>query len=59
MPICFSNPTKGEWTRTVADFTGTMRGSMKGSDGKLIAPTKGPATERYATRTNSHTVEAS
>ena len=30
---------QGEWTCTVADFTGTMRGSMKGSDGKLIAPT--------------------
>ena len=24
---------------TVADFTGTMRGPMKASDGKLIAPT--------------------
>jgi hypothetical protein len=30
---------QGEWTCTVADFTGTMRGSMKGADGKLIAPT--------------------
>ena len=30
---------QGEWTCTVADFTGTMRGPMKGSDGKLIAPT--------------------
>ena len=30
---------QGEWTCTVADFTGTMRGPMKGSDGKMIAPT--------------------
>ena len=30
---------QGEWTCTVADFTGTMSGSMKGPDGKLIAPT--------------------
>ena len=30
---------QGDWTCTVADFTGTMRGPMKGSDGKLIAPT--------------------
>ena len=30
---------QGEWTCTVADFTGTMRGPMKGFDGKLIAPT--------------------
>jgi SnoaL-like polyketide cyclase len=30
---------QGEWTCTVADFAGTMRGPMKGSDGKLIAPT--------------------
>jgi len=30
---------QGEWTCTVADFAGTMRGSMKGPDGKLIAPT--------------------
>jgi hypothetical protein len=30
---------QGEWTCTVADFTGTMRGPMKRSDGKLIAPT--------------------
>jgi ketosteroid isomerase-like protein len=29
----------GEWTCTVADFTGTMRGSMTGPDGKLVAPT--------------------
>ena len=31
---------QGEWTCPVADFTGTMLGSMKGPDGKLIAPTK-------------------
>ena len=30
---------QGEWTCTVADFTGTMRGPMKGSDGKMIVPT--------------------
>src|SRR5437879_5057671 len=30
---------QGEWTCTVADFTVTMRGPMKGSDGKLTAPT--------------------
>jgi ketosteroid isomerase-like protein len=30
---------QGEWTCTVADFTGTMHGAMKGPDGKLIAPT--------------------
>ena len=30
---------QGEWTCTVADFTGTMSGPMKGSDGKLISPT--------------------
>ncbi len=30
---------QGEWTCTVADFTGTMLGSMKGANGKLIAPT--------------------
>src|SRR6185437_2967632 len=30
---------QGEWTCTVADFTGTMRGPMKGSEGKVIAPT--------------------
>ena len=30
---------QGEWTCTVADFTGTMRGPMKGLDGNLIAPT--------------------
>jgi hypothetical protein len=30
---------RGEWTYTVADFTGMMRGPMKGPDGELIAPT--------------------
>ena len=30
---------QGDWTCTVADFTGTMRGPMKGSDGKVVAPT--------------------
>jgi len=32
--------SQGEWTCTVADFTGTMLGPMKGPDGKLIPPTK-------------------
>jgi hypothetical protein len=32
-------PAQGEWTCTDVDFTGTMHGPMKGSDGKLIAPT--------------------
>ena len=31
--------SQGEWTCTVADFTGTMLGPMKGPDGKLIAAT--------------------
>jgi ketosteroid isomerase-like protein len=30
---------QGEWTCTVADFTGTMLGPMNGTDGKIIAPT--------------------
>jgi ketosteroid isomerase-like protein len=30
---------QGDWTCTVARFTGTMRGPMKGADGKLIPPT--------------------
>ena len=30
---------QGECTCTVADFTGTMRGPIKGSGGKVIAPT--------------------
>jgi ketosteroid isomerase-like protein len=29
----------GDWTCTVADFTGTMTGPMKGADGKMIPPT--------------------
>lgn len=28
-----------DWTCSVADFTGTMKGPMKGSDGKIIPPT--------------------
>lgn len=28
-----------DWTCTVADFTGTMKGPMKGANGKLISPT--------------------
>jgi hypothetical protein len=28
-----------DWTCTVADFTGTMKGPMKGADGKMIPPT--------------------
>lgn len=30
---------EGEWTCSVANFTGTMTGSMAGSDGKTIQPT--------------------
>ena len=30
---------QGEWTCTIAEFTGTMTGSMKGGDGKMIPPT--------------------
>lgn len=29
----------GDWTCTVADFTGTMKGPMKAADGKLMQPT--------------------
>lgn len=28
-----------DWTCTIADFTGTMKGPMKGADGKMISPT--------------------
>jgi hypothetical protein len=39
-----NNPYKiffghGDYTCTVADFSGTMRGPMKGPDGKVIQPT--------------------
>jgi hypothetical protein len=39
-----NNPYKiafgqGDWTCTIADFTGTMKGPMKGADGKIIPPT--------------------
>ena len=30
---------QGDWTCSVARFTGTMKGPMKGPDGKEIAPT--------------------
>ncbi len=30
---------QGDWTCSVAKFTGTMKGPMKGPDGKLIPPT--------------------
>ena len=30
---------QGDWTCSVATFTGTMKGSMKGADGKEIPPT--------------------
>ncbi len=30
---------QGDWTCSVADFTGTFRGPMTGSDGKEIPPT--------------------
>jgi len=39
-----NNPYKilfgqGDYTCSVAEFTGTMKGPMKGADGKMIAPT--------------------
>ena len=39
-----NNPYKisfgeGDWTCSIADFTGTMKGPMKGPDGKIIPPT--------------------
>lgn len=39
-----NNPYKimfgdGDWTCTIADFAGTMKGPMKGADGKMIPPT--------------------
>lgn len=30
---------QGEWTCSVARFTGTMKGPMRGTDGKMIPPT--------------------
>jgi hypothetical protein len=30
---------QGDWTCTIADFTGTMKGPMKGPGGKIIPPT--------------------
>ena len=30
---------QGDWTCTIARFTGTMKGPMKGPDGAMIAPT--------------------
>ena len=30
---------QGDWTCSIARFTGTMKGAMKGPDGKEIAPT--------------------
>ncbi len=30
---------QGEWTCTIAEFTGTMTGAMKGANGKMIPPT--------------------
>jgi hypothetical protein len=30
----------GDWTCSIADFTGTMKGTMKGPGGKIIPPTK-------------------
>lgn len=30
---------KGDYTCSVADFTGTFKGPMKGADGKMIQPT--------------------
>jgi SnoaL-like polyketide cyclase len=41
---------QGDWTCTVADFTGTMRGPMKGADGKMIAPTNKAFSRRILYR---------
>jgi len=30
---------QGDWTFSIADFTGTMKGPMKGADGKIIPAT--------------------
>ena len=30
---------QGDWTCSIASFTGTMKGPMKGSDGKEVPPT--------------------
>ena len=30
---------QGDYTCTVADFSGTMKGAMKGGDGKIVPPT--------------------
>jgi len=39
-----NNPYKvmfgqGDWICTIAEFTGTMKGSMKGANGKMTPPT--------------------
>lgn len=49
-----NNPYKimfgdGDHTCTVADWTVTMKGSMKGSDGKTIAPTNKTAKLEFYT----------
>jgi hypothetical protein len=39
----------GEWTCTVADFTGTMKGPMKRPDGTVIQPTNKPFHIEFCT----------
>src|SRR6476620_3226028 len=50
---------QGEWTCTVADFTGTMRGPMKGSDSNLIAPTNKKFHVEFCTVAHGRTVRSS
>ncbi len=40
---------RGEWTCSVARFTGTMKGPMKGPDGKMIPPTNGKFEIEFCT----------
>jgi len=39
----------GDWTCSIARFTGTMKGSMKGPDGKDIPPTNKPFDVDFCT----------
>ena len=39
----------GDWTCSIARFTGTMKGSMKGPDGKEIPPTNKPFDVDFCT----------
>jgi len=46
---------QGEWTCTVADFTGTMRGSMKGPGGQTDPPDQRPTRSFISSSAPSHT----